>query len=378
LIRMSDYADIEHRFDERFYRTTLKKRVAGYLAGAFEQMPLVEGLEHLAEIPPGTNRVYTALHKSHLDYIIIPYMLAIPLQQQPPAIAAGDNLFKKFGPLDFDKWIRESRGYKIIRTPADERERRTVLKQLLNYTSHLFGNKEDILLFPEGGRSYTGRTQPFKDAALSIMISAARGAARPVAFVPTDVSYERVPEDRFFPVFQAYKNNPSWFRKAGYYALDWPMIFAQQFFNKTLGTAVLRFGKPYIYAQDSGEKTNGIKKIISGLLTERCNSLVEITPTALFSRACAQQGESLDKVLRHMEDDAYAAAQAGRHISCVKYRSIPQVADRAVRFLNAPFRRFVTMKDAVHVRRPDVVQYYANTIAHLFSEAPAPVQTKAF
>ena len=374
------FKDIEHRYDPDFYETVVQPGVHRYLESVFEEIPHAQGLEHLASIPKDTNRVYIALHKSHLDYLLIPYNL-LKNGAQPPAVAGGDNLFKRIGKWDFDKIIRKVRGYKIIRNPKSRRHHMQIMRQLREYTAHMLANGEDIMIFPEAGRSYDGGTKEFSDGAIRVLVSAAQQAGRKIAFVPVVVSYERVPEDRFFESFQGYKDAPTLARRIFYYAADWPAIYAQRFNPRkhAFGQAAVRFGKPHICDPENNEHYSD-RTTVRRLLTQSCNDLVEATPTSLVAHAIEGRRElSLDELLNGLEFDLSTMDRRNVFSSLIPDRDPRVVLDRALTFLNKPFRRFLTVKgDQLQVKRPDVIRYYANIIDHHFGRVLESADAKAF
>ncbi len=366
----SEFEDIEHRFDPVFYFRNAKRFAEQYIKGAFEQHPATFGIENLASVDAGTSRVYVLPHKSHLDYILFPYITAVQFGHKPPAIAAGDNLFKKIGPLDFDKWIRKSRGYKIIRHPPENGHRRT-FRKLLDYVTKLIGDNEDILVFPEAGRSYTGEIKPFRDASLGIFATAAQHTKKKIAYVPAAISYERVPEDRFMDVFGRHKKNPTLLSKLKYYLLDWPVIFTQQYFHKPLGTAVLRFGKPYVYEPADTNNYRETNTMITGLMEERCKKLVELTPAALLARACTRTEISIYEAAASVRLDVAEAEMEQLPATLLQGRNIEEIIGRGLTFLDTTFRRFVAFDgNKLRVRNPEVVSYYARTVEHHFARQP--------
>ncbi len=151
----------------------------------------VRNAEHLDRLPPGCEIVYVPCHRSHVDYLLLSYVIyhrgyAIPY------IAAGINLnlpvigrFLRMGGAFFIR--RSFRGaslYPVVFT---------------KYVDVMMGRGHPIEFFIEGGRSRTGRLLPPKTGMLSMTVrSFLRNPKRPVAYVPVYFGYERVFEARTY------------------------------------------------------------------------------------------------------------------------------------------------------------------------------------
>lgn len=366
------YPDIAHRYD---YATI--QRTGAYwdrfFAKTFDSIN-VNGLERLASIPPETSVVLASDHRSHLDYVFLAWTLyhanlptRINGQPRPMAIAAGDNLFKRFGKWDFGDLISRLGAYKIIRKPNNGEQKRVLLAQA-GYTAERMDAGDWFLLFPGKGRSYSGEMMQFDTGAVGLFLHAERKVERPVVYVPVSISYERVPEDRWFSGFAKYKaqKDPSWFQKARYYGHDWPMIWLQQHFPKSLGNVTLSFGRPVMSAQECKRHT---KESLTELLEHEAGKNIVAYPTAIFA-AALKRDPSFERIYGHIYD-----IQSDLRLlnATDKVLNPHAIAFRALRFLDAPWRRFVVRRhDRFDVRRNDVIDYYANTIKHHLSKCHVP------
>ncbi len=145
----------------------------------------VEKVRKLVET--GHEIIYIPCHRSHMDYILLTFVLfheGLPL----PQIASGDNLnFFPVGPL-----IRRCGSYFIRRKMKGDEFYITIFREYLNL---LFENGYATEFFIEGGRSRTGRTLPPRTGMVAMTVqSQLRGGKRPIAFVPTYLGYEHVSE----------------------------------------------------------------------------------------------------------------------------------------------------------------------------------------
>lgn len=135
----------------------------------------------------GHEIVYVPCHRSHMDYLLLSYVL-YEEGLVPPHIAAGINLnFFPAGPL-----FRRSGAFFIRRSFKGNRLYSTVFRE---YLAELFSKGYSVEYFSEGGRSRTGRLLPAKTGMLSMTIQAMlRGLNRPVTLVPVYIGYEHVME----------------------------------------------------------------------------------------------------------------------------------------------------------------------------------------
>lgn len=144
-----------------------------------------ERVRQLAE--DGHEIVYVPCHRSHMDYLLLSYLL-YHQGLVPPHIAAGINLnFWPAGPI-----FRRLGAFFIRRTFKGNKFYSTIFRE---YLSELFTRGYSVEYFIEGGRSRTGRLLGPKTGTLTMTIQAMlRGGNRPITLVPIYVGYEHVME----------------------------------------------------------------------------------------------------------------------------------------------------------------------------------------
>jgi len=135
----------------------------------------------------GHEIVYVPCHRSHMDYLLLSYVL-YHQGLVPPHIAAGINLnFWPAGPI-----FRRLGAFFIRRTFKGNKLYSTVFRE---YLGELFTRGYSVEYFVEGGRSRTGRLLEPKTGTLSMTIQAMlRGGTRPITLVPIYIGYEHVME----------------------------------------------------------------------------------------------------------------------------------------------------------------------------------------
>ncbi|MEA9393008.1 glycerol-3-phosphate 1-O-acyltransferase PlsB [Acerihabitans sp. TG2] len=144
-----------------------------------------ERVRQLAE--DGHEIVYVPCHRSHMDYLLLSYVL-YHQGLVPPHIAAGINLnFWPAGPI-----FRRLGAFFIRRTFKGNKLYSTIFRE---YLGELFTRGYSVEYFMEGGRSRTGRLLEPKTGTLTMTIQAMlRGGNRPITLVPIYVGYEHVME----------------------------------------------------------------------------------------------------------------------------------------------------------------------------------------
>jgi glycerol-3-phosphate O-acyltransferase len=149
------------------------------------------GLDRLRAHAKEGTLILLPSHKSHMDYIVLAWVLyrhKMPL----PAIAAGDNLnFFPMGPI-----FRRAGAFFIRRRFSGDRLYSAVVDA---YVRRLIRDGSGLEFFLEGGRSRTGKLLPPKLGLLSIVVDAALGVpTRTTWFCPVSIGYERFIEEKAF------------------------------------------------------------------------------------------------------------------------------------------------------------------------------------
>jgi glycerol-3-phosphate O-acyltransferase len=144
----------------------------------------VETLERTAE---GNEIVYVPCHRSHMDYLLLSYIIYVN-GFAIPHIAAGINLnlpivgrfLRKGGAFFIRRSFRGNALYTVV---------------FMKYLAAIMARGHSIEYFIEGGRSRTGRLLQPKTGMLSMTVrSFLRDPARPVVFLPVYFGYERIVE----------------------------------------------------------------------------------------------------------------------------------------------------------------------------------------
>src|SRR5436853_3201952 len=164
-------------------RTT--QRYKFYRALQHPLYPILRKIERRAEhvdIVESATRagrvIYASNHKSHTDYLVEPLVLD-DNGVRPPIIAAGINLFG--GPLGLiHKHVTGA--IPIRRNTKDP----AYLITLKAYVAEIL-KRHDLLLYPEGGRSYSGE---LKQAKTGLIHAALTADTSNIVFLPVGISYD--------------------------------------------------------------------------------------------------------------------------------------------------------------------------------------------
>lgn len=145
----------------------------------------VHNIDHLQDIHKDNEIVYVPCHRSHIDYLLLSYVLYYN-GLQVPHIAAGINLnMPVVGPI-----LRRAGAFFMRRTFKGNKLYAAVFDE---YLHSVFTGGYSMEYFVEGGRSRTGRTLNPKAGMLAMTLrSYLRDSKKPIIFMPVYVGYEKV------------------------------------------------------------------------------------------------------------------------------------------------------------------------------------------
>ena len=136
---------------------------------------------------PDYELIYVPCHRSHIDYMLLSYIL-YHRGFVPPHIAAGVNLnLPVLGPI-----LRMGGAFFLRRSFRSNKLYSAVFNE---YFARILANGTAIEYFIEGTRSRTGRLLQPKGGMLSMTVRAnLRSRSRPVMFQPIYIGYEKLAE----------------------------------------------------------------------------------------------------------------------------------------------------------------------------------------
>jgi len=177
----------------------------------------------------GHEIVYVPCHRSHIDYLLLSWIL-YHRGFVPPHIAAGLNLNMPFvGPL-----LRRGGAFFLRRSFRSQPLYAAVFNQ---YVSMILSRGVALEYFIEGTRSRTGRLLPPRTGMLSITVRAfLHDRKRPVLFQPVYIGYERLAEG------SSYIHELSGHQKKAESLSDFKNLI--NILRKNYGEVSVSFGKP--------------------------------------------------------------------------------------------------------------------------------------
>ena len=191
---------------------------------------LVHHLDKVKDAAPGHEVVYVPCHRSHMDYLLLSYLL-YERGIVPPHIAAGINLnlpvigtvLRKGGAFFLRRSFRGNPLYSAV---------------FSEYVAQLVAGGYSMEYFIEGGRSRTGRLLPPKGGMIAMTLRAfLRQPKKPVLFQPVYIGYEKLMEGRSY--LDELSGRPK--EKESIWALLWgiPKVLRSNY-----GQVVVNFGEP--------------------------------------------------------------------------------------------------------------------------------------
>jgi glycerol-3-phosphate O-acyltransferase len=334
----------------------------------------VRNAEYLDRLPPACEIVYMPCHRSHVDYLLLSYVI-YQRGYAVPYVAAGLNLnlpvigrlLRKGGAFYIRRSFRGTGLYPIV---------------FMKYVDVMMNRGHPIEFFVEGGRSRTGRLLRPRTGMLGMTVrSFLRDTRRPVAYVPVYFGYDRLLEGESY--IDELMGRPKKKESVGGILGVLPEL------RKELGSVYVSFGEPLVlgavldrvhaewrqgkFDEDSrpawfGEAVDAVGDEIM----RRINSAAAVTPVNLLSVAllAAPQQAMLEADLER---------QLQLYIELLK--SFPYSPDVSV---NAPDgksiiatgermglleRRAHPLGDVLRMDEKNAVlaTYYRNNVLHLFA-----------
>lgn len=145
----------------------------------------LHNMENLKEVIKDNEIIYVPCHRSHIDYLLLSYVL-YHHGLQLPQIAAGINLnMPVVGPI-----LRRGGAFFMRRTFRGNKLYAAVFDE---YLHSVFSGGYATEYFVEGGRSRTGRTLNPRAGMLAMTLrSYLRDSRKPILFMPVYTGYEKV------------------------------------------------------------------------------------------------------------------------------------------------------------------------------------------
>jgi glycerol-3-phosphate O-acyltransferase len=150
-----------------------------------------EHVEKLNEAGDGAEIIYVPCHRSHMDYLLLSYVI-YRKGFAVPHVAAGINLNLPV----IGRFLRMGGAFFLRRSFKGDALYAVVFAKYLGF---MMARGHSLEYFIEGGRSRTGRLLSPRTGMLSMTVRAyLRDPNRPVVFMPVYFGYERIVEGRTY------------------------------------------------------------------------------------------------------------------------------------------------------------------------------------
>jgi glycerol-3-phosphate O-acyltransferase len=217
--------------------------------------------------------IYVPSHKSHIDYLVLNYVLYVN-HMHVPRIAAGQNLafwpmghiFRKAGAFFIRRTFKGARLYPLV---------------LNRYIKALLREGHPLEFYIEGGRSRSGKLVLPKMGFLSILLQAQKeGYCRDLVFVPASISYDRILDEKSYlkEVGGEQKEKESFSQ----------VLKARHFLKKKHGKIYIRFAQPLSlqeYLKEAGDGRAVSHTDLAFHLIRSINAVTLVTPLSLMALA---------------------------------------------------------------------------------------------
>ena len=333
----------------------------------------------LRAIPRNSTPVFVINHRSNMDYVLAAFMAA-----EKTALSYAVGEWARIWPLQ--SLVRMMGGFFVRRNSGNALYR----KVLERYVNMATDGGVPQAVFPEGGLSRDGGLRPPRLGLLDYILRGFdQNGGRDVYFIPVGINYDRVVEDRSLLL----SLDPERKRRSKVYAtaVSGRFLFHQlalalrgRWFR--FGYAVVNFGSPVslkewlathdmdLGALSTEERFAYVEKLAGSLMGEIAG-VIPVVPVALIATVFQQRQTML---LTEGEVQAAALGMMAQFDRDGALTYIPR-ADRdyairvGLRMLR--LRKIVDEEDGFLKVSDDNMQllnYYANSIAHLMPEPAGP------
>jgi glycerol-3-phosphate O-acyltransferase len=229
------------------------------------------GVDRLQAFAERYTLVYVPCHRSHVDYLLVSYIL-YERGLMIPHVAAGDNLdMPVIGGV-----LRRGGAFFMRRSFRDDPLYSAVFSE---YVFQMLQRGSPIEYFIEGGRSRTGRLLRPKTGLLRATLeSQHRGMDRPIAFVPVYVGYEKLIEAG------SYQKELRGSEKKKESASD--VLKSMRLIRQSFGKVTVNFGEPVVLDEHLDLTVDPSPQRVSelgNLLLQRINCYASVNPINLVA-----------------------------------------------------------------------------------------------
>ncbi len=310
-------------------------------------------------------------HRSHLDYLVLPYAL-FTHDMVTPHVVAGINL--AFWPMGY--FLRTGGAFFIRRSFRNDPLYALCLKK---YVEHLLKSRYNVMFFIEGTRSRSGKMlAPAYGILKMVMETVEKNHVDDIILAPVAISYDEIPEQGSYSKELAGGEKTK--ESAG------ELIKSRRIVKRKFGRVYVKLGEPLSAREalsnagmsatplEGDEQANMLPLQKTAFqLSKRITDVTPITPKALLSSVllCHHLSQlSLEDILRSVSALADFARAANRPLVVKEPEVVRQNAEQILRQLQS--QNIVSVNDgvprtfSVDYSRRSILNFYKNNSVHVF------------
>ncbi len=336
-------------------------RVARWLANMlYDVRTGPHNAEIIESIDKDATIIFIMNHRSNMDYVLVTMLAA-----QSSALSYAVGEWARVWPLS--RLIKAMGAY-FIRRRSRGGLYRTVLAR---YVQMATTGGVTQAIFPEGGLTVDGTVKPAKLGLLSYVVEGWKPGGRDVVFVPVAINYDRVLEDRVL-IAAAARGNRRFHARASVIARSAWRVLWQRLRGRfrRFGTAAVVFARP-LRLSDYGDAPP-LEDLARDLM-DRIEAAMPMLYVPMVARLLLRSGAPQDEATLVGQVTDMIRATADSPMSEDVRHGVAQACAALV-------QRGAALCDArgwqVAPGGAPLLNYYANSIAHLLSDAK-PVRDAA-
>lgn len=322
--------------------------------------------------------MFACTHRSHMDYILVGYKLH-KKGFKNMRFAAGDNLTKLpyVGPR-----FTSLGAFTVSRDNGFERN---YVRKLCDSVICMLDRGEPIIVFPEGGRSYSGVMLELKNGILGAAVLAqARDLDRDVYVVPIAVSYDLIPDLPYFNLLQKgkllkKKSNPFVKRIIGsmfYFGADlfaYLPLFLNKAGKKKFGNVYIDYKAPISVRSIVDVEKNRNEKArddfsahrvsmqqLSTYLHKEFHYLYRILPVHLVSFLLKNGNDTVEKMETQIESLIERLRENNRNAEMVSKIKPAETVKQGLDILVK--QKAISVKAEIIIRKQFIIDYYSAAV----------------
>jgi 1-acyl-sn-glycerol-3-phosphate acyltransferase len=365
---------------KRKYSRTLEAEKSAFLRffNRTVRKIIVLNQENVNNMPHG-RMIVCCTHRSHLDYIILG--LKIPeFGADQIRFAAGDNLTRI--PM-LGKLFRSVGAFSVYRGRSSQK---SYITRLADQIKLMVASGDSVIVFPEGGRSYSGRMLDIKSGILAAGVLAQKDdAKKSVYYLPLAINYTKIPDLRAFSLLLTGRNlrdnkKNAFLKFSGtfiyYFADVWVFLTSWIFNIRT--DVVLNVGKPTALSEITDVENKFSAAARSPIVANRdsinecsqwvgkqLNRLFPILPINAIAYLLDNFGvggcneKNLEKIIKDLKD-------LGLYVNLLEADSAKNIIKDGIKALkeNGVIRKYFR----ISIKRKKRLKYFADFINSYFNE----------